>query len=383
MGLIQDTKKVRTAIVGCGSISDIYFQNMIQRFQILDVVKCCSKGGNSAVKKAEQYGVEKSTLDELLSDPSIELIVNLTPAPQHYDIIKAALEAGKHVYTEKVLTPDLDSAKALMALAKEKGLYLCVAPDLFLGSAWQCARELIDRGMIGEVTSVLASINQNVGDICEMLGFVNEPGGGIAYDFGIYLISAMVHLLGPVESVCGIMQNRFPDRIYRSAANPCFGEPYTFINDSMLSGTLAFKSGAVGSIHMNGTSVSTPLPMFMVYGTEGILSLPNPGLFSGEVKLYRAGSLEPSIQVPAHGLNENSRSAGVAEMAWAIRQKRPARASAEFGVHCLEAIWGLEQSSRSKSFYTMTTSCERPKALPRGFLGKSFFSVDEEGALVL
>lgn len=383
MGLFNEIKKVRTAVVGCGSISDIYFQNMIHRFQILDVVKCCSKGGRSAVQKAVKYGIASSTLEEILEDASIELIVNLTPAPEHYRIIRAALEAGKHVYTEKVLTPDMVSAKELMDLAREKGLYLCVAPDLFLGSAWQCARELIDRGMIGEVTSVLASINQNVGDICEMFGFVNEPAGGIGHDFGIYLISAMVHLLGPVKSVCGVMQNRFPERIYRSAANPHFGEKYTFNNESLMSSTLMFENGAVGTIHMNGTTVSTPLPMFMVYGTQGILSLPNPGLFSGDVKLYRAGSLEPSLQIPAHGLNENSRSAGVAEMAWAIRQHRPARASAGFAVHCLEIICGIEQSSRTQAYYTMTTTCERPQPLPRGFMGKDFFSVDEEGALAL
>ena len=382
MGLFQDIQKVRTAVVGCGSISDIYFQNMIQRFQILDVAKCCSKGGASAVAKAKEYGIEKSTFEEILKDESIELIVNLTPPPEHYDIIKRALEAGKHVYTEKVLTPDLVSAKELTVLARRLGKYLCVAPDNFLGSAWQCARELIDSGIIGEVTSVMASINQNVGDICEMLGFVNEPAGGIGYDFGIYLISAMVSLLGPVSSVCGVTQNIFPNRIHNSASNPHFGEKYTFSNEGLMAGNLIFENNAIGVIHLNGTSISTPLPLFIVYGTQGILSLPNPGLFSGEVKLYRAGSLEPSLQIPAHGLDHNSRGAGVADMAWAIRQGRTPRTSAEFALHCLEVIWGMEQSSYSRGFYTMTTSCERPGALPRGYLGKKYFSVDEEGAFV-
>lgn len=383
MQQLNNMAPVKTAVVGCGDISDIYFQNMIERFKILDVVKCCSRGGASAEAKALKYGIEKSTLEDILADPNIELVVNLTPAPQHYAIIKAALDAGKHVYTEKVITPEINEAMDLYALAQSRGLCLCSAPDHFLGSAWQCARELIDAGMLGQITSVFASIGQNVGSIVERLGFVNEAAGGIGYDFGIYLVTAMVSLLGPVTEVCGFTRNRFPNRIHKEISHPEFGMPYDFKNEDLMSGSIQFSSGAVGTIHLNGNTIMAAPPQFMIYGTDGILSLPNPGLFSGEVKLYRPGSFEPVVQVPAHGFDHNSRGVGVAEMAWAIRQSRPARAAAPLGIHCLEILHGIEESTYSKQFYTLTTTCQRPDALPKGYLGMKTFSFSEEGALVI
>ncbi len=382
MGLLNDFSPVKTAVIGCGDISDIYFQNMIQRFKILEIVKCCSRGGASAEAKAEQYGIQKSTMEDILADPEIELIVNLTPAPQHYPIIRAALEAGKHVYTEKVITPSVDQTRELLSMAGSRNLYLCSAPDHFLGSAWQCAREIIDSGFIGEVTSVFASIGQNVGSIAERLGFVNEPAGGIGYDFGIYLTTEMVALLGPATEVCGISRTRFPKRVHKDIAHPQFGSTYMFNNEDLMIGSIQFASGAAAAIHLNGNTIMSAPPQFMIYGTDGILSLPNPGLFSGDVKLYRPGSFEPVAQIPAHGFDHNSRGVGVAEMAWAIRQNRPARASAALGLHCQEILQGIETSCKTKTFYEMTTTCERPAVLPRGYMGLEAFSFGEEGALV-
>ena len=94
-------------------------------------------------------GIEKSTMADILADPEIELIVNLTPAPQHSSIIRAALEAGKHIYTEKVITPDINETKALVALAESKKSLSVLRPGPFtFGSAWQCAREIMDGGFV-------------------------------------------------------------------------------------------------------------------------------------------------------------------------------------------------------------------------------------------
>ena len=134
-------KRMRTAVVGCGAISDIYLTNMTERFDNLEVVACCANHFEHAQKKAEQYGIEARTYEEILSDPSIELVVILTPAPTHEGLIRQALQAGKHVYTEKTMTLSTESAGELIALAKEKGLYLGAAPDTFLGAALQTARK--------------------------------------------------------------------------------------------------------------------------------------------------------------------------------------------------------------------------------------------------
>lgn len=100
-------KPIHVGVVGSGIISEIYLQNMINRFEILKVDAIAAAHLESAQKRAEQFGIRACTVDELMEDPSIEMIVNLTPACVHYDIIKAALMAGKHVYTEKTMTDDI------------------------------------------------------------------------------------------------------------------------------------------------------------------------------------------------------------------------------------------------------------------------------------
>ena len=174
---------------------------------------------------------------------------------QHFDVIKAALEAGKHVYTEKVITPDYHLTQELIDLAQEKGLLLCSEPDHFMGSSWQCAREYIDAGIIGNVTSMAATVSQNIGAIADRLRFINEPAGGVAYDFGIYLITQMVSLLGPAKEVCGILATQVSERVHQNVANPDFGNGYTFQNEDMAAAVIRFANGAVAVIHLNGNSI--------------------------------------------------------------------------------------------------------------------------------
>lgn len=375
---------VKTAIVGCGSISDIFFRNFTQRFQIIDLVKCCSKGGASAEAKARQYGIGKSTIEEILADPEIELIVNLTPAAQHYDIIKAALEAGKHVYTEKVITTDFRRTKELIDLAEDKGLLFGSEPDHFMGSSWQCAAEYIEGGIIGDVTSIVASACQNVGTIADRLRFVNEPAGGVGYDFGIYLITQLVCLLGPAVEVSGVMMTQRPDRRHQDINHPDFADSYRYANEDLTAASILFANGAVAVIHLNGNSVLEGPQNFWIYGTQGALSMPLAANFSGEMKLYRHGSFEPVSIAPAHGFDHDSRGVGAAELAWSLRLGRTPRADAHLGLHCQEMIQGIEESFRTRQFYRMTTTCERPCALPKGFRhGIPGFSFDEEGALAL
>ena len=136
-----ETKKMRVGVVGCGAISDIYLTNMIHNFENLEVAACCAGHLEHAKKKAEQYGIKGCTYEEILADPSIEMVVILTPAPTHEGLIRQALEAGKHVYTEKTMTLAPETAAKLIELAEEKHLYLGSAPDTFLGSALQTARK--------------------------------------------------------------------------------------------------------------------------------------------------------------------------------------------------------------------------------------------------
>ena len=155
-------RKVKTAVVGCGMISSIYIRNLSRMFSVIDLAAVCNIHKEAAEARAKEFGIAKAmSIDELEADPEIELAVNLTPAGAHYDIIRRMLLAGKHVYTEKMFTTDLEKSRELVALAAEKGLYLGVAPDTVLGAGIQTARYLIDMDMIGEITYVQVSINRN------------------------------------------------------------------------------------------------------------------------------------------------------------------------------------------------------------------------------
>ncbi len=149
---------VKTAVVGCGAISDAYLGTMTNKFKILDVVGCCDRNPEKAQGKAQKYGIKALTMEEILADDSIEIVVNLTTPTAHHSVIKQLLEAGKHVYTEKVLAVELDHAAELVKIADQKNLYLGAAPDTFLGSAIQTARYVVDSGMIGEITSCYCCI---------------------------------------------------------------------------------------------------------------------------------------------------------------------------------------------------------------------------------
>lgn len=403
---MENLRPVKTAVVGCGMISNIYIKNLKNLFSIIDLVACCDINMDNARAQAEKYGVENvMTLEEVLKSDEIELAINLTGPAQHYEVVKQLLEAGKHVWTEKVLCLDIEEGKELVALAKEKNVYLGVAPDTFLGAGLQTARWAIDKGMIGDVTSVLAVVNRNQAIASEFFGFIRFAGGGFPYDVGVYYVTAMLALLGPVKRITGFSKNIFPVRESTLFYNGRYGQKWEFESRNLMAGALEFESGAVGSMLFAGESIQDEQPHFAIYGTEGILYLGNPGDFHGSVKLLRKGcgngAVDKAIELPfTHGFKDTpvggepgpfdwgqQRGVGAAEMAWSIRKGRPHRASAEMGLHTLEVLAGMDISSDSGKIYEMTTTFEKPRALPSGYLAfeaqNPMFKMDSEVSLAL
>lgn len=356
---------MKTAVVGCGAISDIYLTNMINRFPILEVVACCAKHSEHAKAKAEKYGIRACTYEEILADPEIELIVNLTPAPAHYDIIRRALLAGKHVYTEKTMTVELEDAKELVRLADEKGLYLCAAPDTFLGAALQSARKAIDDGMIGDVTSFVAVANRDLDHLTSKFSFLCMPGGGICFDYGVYYMTSLVSLLGPVAKVSGKSLSPYPIRHNNIPDSPDFGKEIAYPNESQVSAVVQFENGVTGAFHLNGDSNVSDQTIFMIFGNKGILKLANPNGFGGEVIVLPNGPdylNPPKPIVLDYGFDyaDNSRGIGPAEMAQAIREGRKARADKAMAYHVLDILCGIIESSETESFISIPSTCSRP-----------------------
>ena len=362
-------KPIRVGVVGSGLISSIYLKNMTERFDILEVAGLASAHYDNAKRRAEEFGIPVyESVDALLADETVDLIVNLTPAPAHEGIIRQALLAGKHVYTEKVMTTSHESARALADLAAEKGLWLGSAPDTFLGAALQTARQAIDGGLIGEVTSFAFAANRDNCFLTPFFRFLNQPFGGVAYDYAPYYFTALCALLGPVEKVAAAVRAPYPTHLDVNPKSATFGQSMDTPNESEISAVLTLRSGVSGTAHLNADSVIEDQHFFAIFGTKGILYLPDPNGFGGEVRLQPNWAFDQPPEAArtlenAFGFTDNARGLGPAELAWSIRANRPARASADMACHVLEVIDGIIESGKTDRFVTIESTFERPAPL--------------------
>lgn len=349
-------RKVRTAVVGCGMISNIYIKNLKNLFHIIDLAAVGNRSRDAAEEKAKTYGIGRvMTIDEIAKSDEIELVVNLTPANVHYGIIKKMLMAGKHVWTEKVMAATLDEARELAELANEKGLYLGVAPDTVLGAGLQTARRAIETDLIGTVSSGIAVINRNQVLNSEYFTFLRGEGGSLPYDVGIYYIGALLSLLGPVKAIRAFGRPaplHEPEFLYVNAD----AKPWRIPGSNVISASLQFECGALVSVLFDGNTVNASQHNITLFGSRGILKAGDPDTFGGPVSLVYAD--QPECVLPfTHGYNGANtvaatpfdfyghRGVGVAEMAYAIRAGRPNRCSKEYGLHCLEVLAGMEESA--------------------------------------
>jgi predicted dehydrogenase len=351
-------------IIGCGNISDAYF-NATKRFPILEVAACADLDIERAKAKAEQHGVAKAlTPDELLADPEIQIVINLTIPRAHHAVSKAALLAGKHVHVEKPLTITREEGQELLTIARDRGLRVGCAPDTFLGGGHQTVRKLIDDGWIGEPVAATAFMMGRGHESWHPAPeFYYKAGGGPMFDMGPYYLTALVNMIGPIRRISGSTRVTFPERTITS--QPLAGTKITVDVPTHIAGTIDFTNGAIGtlitSFDVYGAPQGSPIT---VYGTEGTIQVPDPNGFGGPVKVKTKRSKE-FIEVPlTHGYEQNSRGIGAADIAYAVRSGRKHRASGELGYHVLEAMWAFHDSSDQGAAYQMKSTVERPAMLP-------------------
>lgn len=355
-------EKMKIAVIGCGKISEIYLQNMTTLFKNLEVAACCDLDEAKMAARSAQFHIPGGKLEDILADKTIEMVVVLTPAPSHYGIIRQALLAGKHVYTEKTLTHALPQAKELVELAKKKGLYLGAAPDTFLGAGWQLARRTLDSGAVGEITSFHMHLNRNLNRLLCMFPFLRLPAGGICYDMGVYYLTNLVNLLGPVKEVCAVVENRKPVRTNLVEGTEGFGQDYEYSNEAQVSALIRTESGVTGTFVLNGETIGANQHGFTLFGTEAVLQLPDPNAFGGEVTLIKG---RDNVQILENTLPYagNSRGIGPSEMAAAIREGRHNRANAELAFHILDVIECMMESTKTGAFVEVKSTCTRPEIM--------------------
>lgn len=354
-------------IVGCGNISDIYM-TASRNFPALKVVACADLDMKRAQQKAAQHGLIAKTVDDMLADPTIDLIINLTIPAAHYAVALAAIEAGKHVYSEKPLSLTRTQGKALVEAAAKGGVRLGGAPDTFMAGPFQTCRKLIEDGRIGRPIAATAF----------MMGhgpegwhpdpeFFYKPGAGPLFDMGPYYLTALINLIGPVAGVTAATRISFPERTITS--QPKNGNVIRVEVPTHAVGLLHFANGALGTIITSFDVWAAELPRIEIYGTEGTLSVPDPNMFDGVVRLFRPD--QPGWQaVPlTHGYTENLRSVGVADMAMAVREGRPHRANGDMTLHVLDIMQSIHESAEQGRYLALETTCQQPAPLPVGGLG--------------
>jgi predicted dehydrogenase len=359
-------KKTRIGIVGCGNISSIYLKNGQQTFEVLEVAACADLILERAQAQAEAYGVPRAcSVEELLADPEIEIVVNLTIPQAHFSVAMQAIEAGKSVHNEKPLALTREEGQQMLKAAAAKGVRVGGAPDTFLGGGHQTCRKLIDDGWIGEPIGATAFMLCHGHESWHPSPvFYYEVGGGPMFDMGPYYLTALVNMMGPIARVSGEAAITFPQRTITS--KPLYGTVIDVETPTHIASTLQFESGAIGTIITSFDVWSSQLPRIEVYGTEGSLSVPDPNGFGGPVMLRRAGATEWHEVPLSHGYAENSRGIGVADMAYALRSGRSHRANGEVTYHVLDVMHATLDSPREGRHITVESTCARPAALPVG-----------------
>ena len=353
----------KAAIIGCGNISGIYFQNG-KVFENIEITACADLMPERAVAKAEEFGCKAMSVDEVLADPGIDIIINLTIPIAHAEVAFKAVKAGKSVHNEKPLTITREDGRKLLEMAKAKGVRVGCAPDTFMGGGIQTCIKLIDDGWIGEPIGATAFMTCHGHESWHPdPEFYYKVGGGPMFDMGPYYLTALVAIMGPVKRVTGSTRITFPERTITS--EPKYGTKVKVDVPTHVAGIMDFANGAVGTIITSFDVWTAELPRIEIYGTEGTLSVPDPNGFGGPVRVMRPGSA--LMEVPlTHGYSENSRGIGVADMAYALKSGRPNRASGELAFHVLDIMHAFHDSSDQGKHIQLESSCARPTPLPMG-----------------
>ncbi|OCW58049.1 Gfo/Idh/MocA family protein [Hoeflea olei] len=366
------TQVLGVGLIGCGNISAAYLK-LAPLFRGIEIRACADISAAAAKARAEEFGIRAETVDGLLGAPDIDIVVNLTVPAVHYEVSARALDAGKHVYSEKPFVLTLEEGRDLAARAAKRNLRVGSAPDTFLGGAHQLARHLVDSGATGRIT----------GGTCHVLSpgmehwhpnpdFFFKPGGGPILDLGPYYISNLVQLIGPVARVAAMCSIPSPQR--RITSEPRHGDMITVETPTTVHAILEFANGALVTLGASWDVKTHGHRPMELYGTEASLIVPDPNFFGGKVELIGPDAValdlpawEHPLGVPnqehKQGMMANYRAAGLADMALSILEGRPHRCSLEFALHVVDVMTAILQSGETGSFIHLTTDGEQPAAL--------------------
>ena len=366
-------------LIGCGNIAETYFRAQ-DYFNNIKFIACADKFPEVSKKCADQYNIKSLTVDEIIHDTNVDVILNLTIPQAHFEISKLALEAGKHVYSEKPMSMKFDEAHQLVNFAKDNNLYIGNAPDTFLGGGGQVARKFVDDGDIGKVlTGNFIFAFPGVQEFHPNPESWFQSGGGPVIDMGPYFFTTLVNLLGPVKNVRSRGKKFADQREY--LVGPKKGKSFNvdistsvmldieFANEAIVQGFISFDVQNHARNHME------------LYGTKGSLVVPDPNMFGGPVLLSRElgsewqeFSVEDKYLGKTNIINHSGRSneapkqsnyrgVGLSEMIYSIENNIQHRCNGNLALHVLDIIESTIIASETKKEVSLRSTCEQPKPL--------------------
>ena len=359
-------------IIGCGNISPVYFKAH-KLFNNFKVTACADINEAAAKKSASEFNVTFQKIEDILTNPNIDIILNLTIPSAHKEIIVKTLNYGKHSFSEKPLAISFKEGMEIYNLANEKNLYVGCAPDTFMGAAGQKTREIIDSNKIGKI--VLGTFNimsHGMEHWHPNPDFFFKPGAGPIFDLGVYYITQLVNLLGPVESISSLSGTATDERVITS--EPRKGEIIKVETPTTLMGILNFKNKAKVQLFASWDIWKHQHSTIELYGLDGSIIVPDPNYFGGDLKISEKDSDWKIIKTSKMLLgipnteNEdgniaNYRGIGLSEMVNSIKNKKKSRCSLDLSLHVLEIMEGILVSAANKSIYSLSTTCEQPPYL--------------------
>lgn len=374
-------KTLGVGLIGCGNIASSYLR-LAPLFESIEIRGCADIDAGAARARGEEFGVPALSVEALLAREDVDIALNLTIPAAHAGVSLQALNAGKHVFSEKPFVLSLEEGRELGAVAHDAGLRIGSAPDTFLGGAHQHARALVDAGVVGRITSGTAHVmNHGLEHWHPNPDFFYKPGAGPVLDIGPYYVTNLVQLLGPVSRVSAMAATPRPQRLISSA--PRAGEHVDVETPTTMHALLAFESGALITLGASWDVRSHRHAPVELYGEDGSLYLSDPNFFGGDVQcadidvapqVVNAWPGERGSGAAAHPFGQlnqedakgrvaNYRSAGLADMATAIREGRPHRCSFELALHVVDVMTSILASAEQGAFIDLETRCERPEPL--------------------
>ncbi|MEE1622565.1 Gfo/Idh/MocA family protein [Zafaria sp. J156] len=357
----QRTGPVGVGIIGAGVISTQYLDNLTT-FADVVVHAIGDLFPEAAKARAEQYGIAvHGTPEDVLSHPEVEIVVNLTIPAAHVPVAQSAVRAGKHVWSEKPFSLDRASGRELLAEAEAAGLLLGCAPDTFLGAGLQSARRAIEAGVIGAPLTALTLFHVPGPEAWHPSPeFLFQAGAGPLLDMGPYYLTALIQTFGSIRRVAAMGTRSRDQRTI--ATGPKAGTAFDVTVPTHVGALIEFESGQQAQSIFSFQSELKRMGWIEMSGTEGTLSLPDPNMFDGELRLMRAGADEWEV-LELEG-STAGRGQGVLDMARAIRAGRAHRAQGALAFHVVDALLAIEQSAATGEFVAVESSAPVVPALP-------------------